>query len=280
MRVLGISLGSLLVVGAVLLTLRLWGLSLPISEYQSDFFIPARPWLALEISTKSDISSLIEKKPDAILFLDLRISSDHVLFIQAPDIFENAVLHKQFQKEDYRGPKPYNYEFSFLKKEFPGVFSLEEVLQEFPQQRMILNLIDNAKDIHTLTVDLLRKYKLATNIVIHSSTDVILKSIKALEPRWLYGTSQAEVTRLLSLDSLGVLPAASIRSDVFIVPLKIMNRQVFNESLNQELLRRKKKIILGPLASKEDLAQAKKFALDGYIFQNFSDFEAALENPE
>lgn len=242
------------------------------------FFTPARPWLALEISTKSDISSALEKKQDAILFLDLRVSSDHTLFIQAPDIFENALLHKQFKKEDYRGPKPYDYEFSFIKRELPGTFPLEDVFQEFPQQRMILNLIDNARDIHTLTVGLLRKYKLGPNIVIQSSTDIILKSIKELEPRWLYGTSQAEVTRLLSLDSLGVLPAASIRSDVFIVPLKIMNRQAFNESLNQELLRRKKKIILGPLASKEDLAQVKKFTLDGYIFQNFSDFEAALEN--
>lgn len=277
MRLLAISIGSLLVVGSILMILRLWGLSLPVNDYQSEFFHTTEPWLGFNVTTEAELTQALEKKQDVVLFFNLRVSADHVLYVQAPEIFESALAHTQFKKEDYKGPKPSNYEFSFLKKEFPGIFSIEDVFQKYPQQRLILNLMDNARDIHTDAVNLIRKYKLGNKIIIHSQVDVILKSIKELEPLWLYGTSQAEVTRLLSLDSLGVLPAASMRSDVFIVPLKIMNRPVFTESLNQELLRRKKKIMLGPLLSLEEFESAQKFKVNGYIFQKFSDFENAVE---
>lgn len=277
MRLLAISLGSLFVVGSILLIIRFWGLSLPINEYQSEFFLEAQPWLAVDIATEGELARALQKKSDVILFFNLRVSGDHVLYVQAPEIFERALANMQFKKEDYKGPKPSNYEYSFLKKEFPGVFSLEEVLQKYPQQRMILNILDNARDVHTSTVDVLRKYKLGNRIVIHSQVDVVLKAIKELEPLWLYGTSQAELTRLLSLDSLAVLPAASMRSDVFIAPLKIMNRDVFTASLNEELLRRKKKVMLGPLLSAEEFEHAQKFKPNGYIFQKVSDFETAIE---
>ena len=68
-----------------------------------------------------------------------------------------------------------------------------------------------------------------------------------------------------------------MRSDVFLVPLKIKDRQVFSESLNEELVRRKKKIMLGPLISWEEFENARKFKVDGFIFRNLVDFEAALE---
>ncbi|MEK6772611.1 MAG: hypothetical protein AABY64_01615 [Bdellovibrionota bacterium] len=276
MRVLAISLGALLVIGSILTTLRLWGLSLPIVEYQSEFFTEAKPWFALEISTKNEIEQVLQKKSDTILFFNLRMSADHILYVQAPEIFEIAIAQKKFKNEDYKGPKPYDYPFSFLQKEFPGIFSFEEVLQKYPAQRLILNLVDNARDIHTVTVDLLKKYNLGKNLVIHSPVEVVLKSIKNLEPLWLYGTSQAEATRLLSLNSLGVLPAATMRSDVFLIPLKIKDRQVFSESLNEELVRRKKKIMLGPLISWDEFESARKFKVDGFIFRNLVDFEAAL----
>ncbi len=277
MRVLAISLGTLFVIGSILTMIRLWGLSLPIAEYQSEFFTETKPWLALEISTKNEIDQALQKKSDAILFFNLRMSADHILYVQAPEIFEIAIAQKKFKSEDYKGPKPYDYPFSFLQKEFPGIFSFEEVLQKYPAPRLILNLVDNARDIHTVTVGLLKKYNLGKNLVIHSPVEVVLKSIKNLEPLWLYGTSQAETTRLLSLNSLGVLPAATMRSDVFLVPLKIKARQVFSESLNEELVRRKKKIMLGPLISWDEFESARKFKVDGFIFRNLVDFEAALE---
>ncbi len=277
MRVLAISIASIFVVISILFTLRVWGLSFPISEFQSDFFKAETPWLAFEITTENEVEQVLKRKSDAIFFLDLRLSADQILFIQAPQIFEQSLQQEKFKKEDYKGRYVANYNYDFLEKEFPGIFPLEAVLQKFPQQRMIFNLIDNAENIHKITVELLKKYKLGKNIVIHSPVEIVLKSIKDLEPLWTFGTSQAEITRLLSLNSLWVLPAASMRSDVYISPLKIMNRDVFSEELNTELLRRKKKIMLGPLLSKEEFDRAKKFNPHGYIFRNLSDFESAIE---
>ncbi len=277
MRVLFISVASIFTVGAILLTIRFWGLSMPVHEFQSEFFTEKKPWLALDVSAENEIPKILKKKPDAILYFNLRLTADQILFVQAPEVFEKSLSEKKFGPENYRGPKPYNYHFEFLKKEFPGIFALEEILKTYPEQRLILNLIDNAQNIHKITVELLRKYNFGKKIIIQSPVDIVLKSIKELEPLWLYGTSQPEVTRLLSLDSLGVLPAASIRSDVFIVPLKIMNRNVFTLGLNEELIRRKKKIMLGPLGSAEEVLQAEKYKVDGYIFRNFSDFEISVE---
>lgn len=276
LRVLGISLASVFAAFAILVTLRFWGLSLPINEFQSDFFSEKKPWLAFEITTSNEIESVLKKSSGAILFLDLRLSADQILFIQAPQIFEQSLQQKKFKPEDYKGRYVSDYTYDFLKKEFPGIFPLEEVFQKYPEQKMILNLIDNSTDIHKVCVNLLKKYQLGKKIVIHSPIEVVLKSIKELEPLWTFGTSQAEITRVLSLNSIQLLPAASMRSDVYITPLRIMNRSVFNTDLNQELLRRKKKIMFGPLQSFAEYEEAKKFTVDGYILKNLSDFEAAL----
>ena len=277
MRVLIISITSIFVVFSILFTLRIWGLGFPVSEFQSDFFNAKPPWMAFEITTESEVEQVLKRSPDAVLFLDLRLSADQILFIQAPQIFEQSLQQEKFKKEDYKGRYVTNYNYDFLKKEFPGIFPLEDILKKYPQQRLILNLIDNAENIHKITVELLKKYNLGKNVVIHSPIDVVLKSIKELEPLWTFGTSQAEITRLLSLNSLWVLPAASMRSDVYISPLKIMNREVYNEEINSEFLRRKKKIMLGPLLSMDEFEQAKKFNPHGYIFRNLSDFESAHE---
>ncbi|MEQ1722936.1 MAG: hypothetical protein ABL930_07145, partial [Pseudobdellovibrio sp.] len=54
-----------------------------------------------------------------------------------------------------------------------------------------------------------------------------------------------------------ILEAASIRADIIIHTLKIKNHDFFNDEIIAELKKRHKRIIVGPVANSEELAQAK-----------------------
>ena len=271
MRVLWISLGSLFVVFCIVFMTRIWGLSLPISEFQSEFFQGEKPWQGLVVLSLSEAEQALSKNPEVILDLPLRLSEDHVLFVQSPQFFEQSLQEMKWDPKDYRGKKPYEYPFAVLQKQFPGLIPVDEFLKKFPQQRFILNIVDSAMDVHKVVVSTLEKNNVGPLVLIQSDTDVILKAIKEMKPLWTFGTSNAETMRLLTFDSIGVVAATSVRSDIYFSVLKLSHRSVFNSSLYEELRRRKKKIMLGPLESAEEIQEAKSFGVDGYVYMSLTD---------
>lgn len=245
---------------------RIWGLSLPISEFQSPFFLQTHPWQGLVVTSLSEAEKALQKNPQTILYLNLRLSEDQVLFVQAPGFFEQTLMEMKWDPKDYRGKKTYEYPFEVLKKQFPGLNPVDDFLKKFPQERFILNIIDSATDVHKVVVQTLEKNQVGPLVLIQSDTDVILKAIKEIKPLWTFGTSHAEIMRLLTFDSIGVVAATSMRSDVYVSPLRIKDRSVFNSLLNEELHRRKKKILLGPLTNEQEAKEAQAYVVDGFIY--------------
>jgi hypothetical protein len=105
-------------------------------------------------------------------------------------------------------------------------------------------------------------------VLIQSDTEIVIKSIKEQKPLWLFGTSRSDVMKIVSFDSIGLGPASPFHGDVFISPLKIMNRAAFNEDVLTEIRRRKKLVILGPLLTEQEIVDARSLKPDGYIYDN------------
>ncbi len=290
MKLLLTSLGVLLFAGLVYLSLRVWGLGQSYQAFAHPFLADqgsaqdsADPMISVRIfSSESEAREAINLSPKVILFLDVRMSKDERLFVQGKGLLEPLLQFEKMGAERYQGDRPYFYSFETLKIYFPELVEVRTFLQSFPQQKFILNIQDNAQNIHMAVVNLLKETNSSSRVLIQSDIDVVIRSIREEQPTWFYGSSRPEITRILSLQSLGLEMVPAIRADVWLSPLRFKKRPIFNETLAREVHRRFKKVFLGPLGSLEDIFDAQRYIPDGLIFsdlQIFKEFQKIKETP-
>lgn len=237
MKLLLISIGAILLFFISLTTTRLWGLGQQYPEFQHPFFSASEtPLLILKVKNLDDIAQGLKKKPNLAIWLDLETTREAKLIA--------------FNSE------------------------LKDIVAKYPDQRYALNILNNVESIHESVVNSLKPFSKEKLFLIQSNYNVIMSSIKNLEPFWLYGCSQADLMRFLAFDSLWILPAVPFKGDVFISPLKLLGRVAFNENILTEVRRRNKKIILGPITNKAEFDDASRLKVDGLLIENISDFLA------
>jgi len=268
MRVLFISVVSIVVLFVVLLTSRLWGLGQTYPEFQHPFFENVQsPAVVVKTQTEKELEETIQQKADAMIWLDVETTNDHKLIV-----FSNEVNPRQMSIEAYRGPKSMAYPFQQLKNMHPEVQELTAVVAKYPQQKFILNILDNVEGVHTALVEALKDLSPEKRILVQSNYNVIIDSVKELQPFWLYGCSQADLMRFLTFESMWILPAAPFKGDVYIAPFVLIGRPAFHESTLEEVRRRNKKIILGPALDKKEFDDAVRMKADAIIVEKLSDY--------
>lgn len=266
MRLLLISLATVFLFVFALLGVRFWGLAIPYQRFDHDF-LKQPPFWAVRVTTLNEAKNLVQAEPQVILWLDIRQSLDRRLLV-LPVKATEFVLHLKTLGDRWQGDQVYRYDLSELRPLFPEAPLLEDLLKEFPEQRVILNIVDNVADIQLLIRDTLKPFSPEKRVLIQSDTDVILKSLKELQPLWLYGTSWADIMKLLTFDSVGLGPAAPYKGDVFIAPMEISGRPAYNEAVLDEVRRRQKSVFLGPLQNDDEFSKALESKPDGLIFAN------------
>ncbi|MGZ3742559.1 MAG: hypothetical protein ACXVB1_06115 [Pseudobdellovibrionaceae bacterium] len=268
MRVLFISAVSIIVLFVVLLISRLWGMGQQYPVFHHPFFDTApSPLIIVKVSTEKQLQEVNQQKPDAAFWLYVETTNDQKIIVFAHDL-----QAKEMSIETYRGPKPLAYSLQQLQKLRPETRELKEVLKRFPTQKFVLNILDNVTGIHTGLADVLTDLSPEKRILIQSNYNVILTSLKALQPFWLYGCSQADLMRFLTFESMWLLPTTPFKGDVYIAPFTLMGRPAFHESTLEEVRRRNKKIILGPALDKREFDDALRLKADGIIIENLSDY--------
>ena len=211
-------------------------------------------------------TTLIKRNKDAIFWLDLLKTQDGFFLVQNPS--RKALLTPDLLKENFRSDKTYYYDLRFLRLYYDSEVLLEDFLAAFPNQKFILNIQDNATDVHKSLVQTVKQSKADDRVLFQSDIELVLQSIKEIQPLGIFGTSQSDLMRLLSFDSIGLLPASPFYGDVFIAPFKVLKRPAFNENILLEMQRRLKPIILGPLKNTQELVDARSLKPDGYIYEN------------
>ena len=272
MRVLWIILGTVFFLGLGLLSARFWGLSLPYKAFDHAFFNSPTNFV-FSVQNFGQANDAIKVAKDAALWLDVRVSKDHQFFVKSPRELA-AVLSEGIVGQGFVGSKPYFYDYAFLKSMMPDLKLLSDFLEQYPQQKFVLNILDNHESVHLRLAEVLVNHRPEERFLIQSDTAGILEHMKKQKPFWLYGMSLAEVTRILSFDSIGLGPAIQVQGDVLVSPLERFEREVVTPSLLSELKRRKKRILLGPLETETQIQKAMEYQqrglCDGFVLLNLN----------
>lgn len=253
---------------------RIWGLSQTFPTYDHAFFVGSEPILIVKSETLEEAKEAVKARPDVVLWLDVRVSKDKVAFVLPATNDNHFIQTKQQQQEKnpgkpiFTGGKIAEYNWQNIREVFPEAPLLKDFYQALPTTRFIINIIDNTNEVHHTVVDNLEKTDPDKRTLVQSDALVILTSVKEIKPTWLYGTSLPDIMRLLTFNSLYILPTTQLMGDVFIAPLTHRKRPAINDEIVEEMRRRNKKIYLGPLSSEEDFALAQKYQAEGYIAED------------
>lgn len=272
MRLLLISIACVLFFGAIGVGLRTWGLATPYQKFDHAFWSSEAPYSIVRAKTAMEAQRLTQEKSDVILWVDLHETRDHRFLVVSEETVQGQLTEKALGPERWRGPQIPRYDLAELRPFFADSPLLEDLMTQFPNQRFVINIVDNVVDLHFELVKILQTLNPDNRVLIQSDTDVLLRSIKDMKALWLYGTSHADLMRLLSFESVGLLPATPFKGDVFISPLELKGRSVLNAEVLNELRRRKKTIFLGPINGIPDFESAKKANPDGIIFSSMEIF--------
>lgn len=252
MRIILISIAAIVVSFVGFLTVKFWGQSQPYIEYKHPIYSRINDEPVIFIKPKfENLTTEIETTTDN-LFLDVANTMDQKVVLTKP-----AIQHKY----DVR-----NKMYADIQND---VLLLENFKEHFKNRKIIFNLIESAIAGHEIFVDELKALGLdkGDNLIIVSPYDTLTKSIKELAPTLIYGTSQPENARIKAMESLNLIEAATFRADIVIYPLTYYKQKFFTETLLQELKRRYKKFIVGPI-SKSDQAEATHLKPFGIIISD------------
>lgn len=250
---------------------RIWGLGQSYSLYEHSFFSGSTPLIIVKADTVEKADEDLKLRPDAVLWLDVRLSKDKVAFI-LPVSRDNEFLEAKRQEQEKNpttpimiGNKLAEYPWNQIQDFYKNPPLLKDYYEKFPQVRFLINIVDNVSEVHQVVVDVIKDLKPNERTLVQSDALIIMTSIKDLKPEWVYGTSVPDLVRLLTFDSMWILPSTQFKGDVFISPFKIQNRVAFNDDIISEMRRRKKRVLLGPIRTESEFTEASRLQADGYI---------------
>jgi hypothetical protein len=237
MRVIFVSLGVLFVVFLCVLITKFWGKSQSFVDYSHPFTASAPADLRFVKPSYEKLEAAIES--ESPLFLDVGITRDGKLVLP---------------KADFKKPIR-NADLSEIKDQ---VLLLSDFSEKLRSRRIIFNILDSVIAVHEVFVHGMKEigYEKGENFLVTSEYEQPVKTLKELMPSWLYGSSRPEILKIMAMQSMFVLEAATIRADFVIHPLMIRKQKFFNDDLLNELKRRHKRFIVGPI-SPQDEAEAR-----------------------
>jgi len=247
MRFLAISISTVVFLGIAAGMLYFWGMGRVFPKYEHSFFEGPRPILVVPWSFEN---ALVTNK-NAILWADIYANSKDSLLV---------------------GPWGENEKNLKTRDDFPSLDRplLVDLFRKYPGRKFILNIVSNTTNIHAQILDVAKEMIQKKNIAIQSEYDIVIRATKESFSDLPYGSSQSDRLRFNAFQSLapwpgGLLPATSFRGDFYFAPLVWRKIPMMSPDIVNELHRRQKIILLGPLFSKSDLERAQSLGVDGYL---------------
>ena len=105
--------------------------------------------------------------------------------------------------------------FPFRGKGF-RVELLKDVLSAYPDRLFVVNFIDYKEGMRATVAKIFDETKAGERSLVTSPENGILKDLREDHPTWIFGTSQAQVTRLLLLADIALAVATPMKGDVFV----------------------------------------------------------------
>ncbi|UOF00256.1 PI-PLC domain-containing protein [Bdellovibrio reynosensis] len=277
MRIFFITLVSFIVLGVLILMARIWGMGQTFPKFEHAFFNGPAPLIIVKVDTLDKAKQVLAQKSDAILWLDVRLSKERTPYILVASRDQEFLTFKQKQQEEnpsapiFTGGRLSEYTWEQINEFYKTTPALKEFYEQFPTTRFVLNIVDNVSDAHTAIMNTIEGFKPNDRTLIQSDALIIMTSIKELKPQFVYGTSTPDLMRLLSFDSMWILPSTQFKGDVFIAPFTLKKRPAFNDEIIAEMRRRHLRIFLGPIRNQEELTIATRHKAEALITENLSE---------
>lgn len=141
---------------------------------------------------------------------DLAISTNGTGWISYMSADEISKVDAGF-KTTFDGGKTFPFRGQGLR-----ISTLKEVLNAFPDRLFVINFYDYKEGMRENVAKVLSETKAGERALITSAQDGVLRDLREDHPTWVFGTSRAQVTRLLMLADIFIAEAAPVRGDVFV----------------------------------------------------------------
>ncbi len=239
---------SLFVSAVFFFTIKFWGQSQRYIDYNHAFYSNVQAPLIFEKSTEKTLVENLQSSKN--LYLDIAITLD-----------QQIVLPLQSENTKFR-----SVNFNDVKS---SAVLMSDYATQLNGRRLILNLIENPIAGPDILLAELKKmgFDKENNFVFTSPYDAQMKDLKEKAPAYLFGTTNPEILRIKSMESVYLMEASVFRSDIVIHPLNFYHEAFFTETLLKDLKRRFKRFIVGPIKP-EQIEEAKKLNPLGIIIQN------------
>ncbi len=239
---------SLFVSAVFFFTVKFWGQSQRYIDYNHAFYSNVQAPLIFEKSTEKTLVENLQSNKN--LYLDIAITLD-----------QQIVLPLQSENTKFR-----SVNFNDVKS---SAVLMSDYATQLNGRRFILNLIENPIAGPDIILNELKKmgFDKENNFVFTSPYDAQMKDLKEKVPAYLFGTTNPEILRIKSMESVYLMEASVFRSDIVIHPINFYREAFFTETLLKDLKRRFKRFIVGPIKP-EQIEEAKKLNPLGIIIQN------------
>lgn len=141
---------------------------------------------------------------------------------------------------------------------------LAEILKAFPDRLFVINLQDYKEGGAQQIIQTIKDAKAGERSLISSPEDGILRDLREAEPTWVFGTSRAQVTRLIMLSQLFLAASAPMRGDVFVLDPGIELHRL-NDRAWAEVQRRKMKSVIAIEGAPKELADLWRSRADAVV---------------
>lgn len=314
-RLLGFTFTILVLFSATIVAILNWySLGIEFEDPQNDFFsgiekveIIAHRGGALERpeNTHMAFEYISRNFPEAIIELDVRITSDNHLVVMHDDTLDrttngsgrvSATTLDKLSKLN----AGYNFEFAGRFPYRSNVYQqllipkLEDVFIKYSNRLIVeikgsvdeqirsanalASLIDNLKNETGGSYGRGSRYSdninsLEQRLVVSSEIFLPIYQMRKKRPNWLFAPTKPEIAyKLIPLSKLGFLGAdASIdqifklKSDVYCLPRKYRGKEVITEDLITELNRRKKPLYAWTINDEVEMEELIKMGINGII---------------
>lgn len=237
MRILIITLGTAVVCLVIFLILKIWGGSQTFISYHHPFYNQRQNGTVVQFEKPEFIKiPEILKKSKKNIYLDIATTKDGIIVIHEVNKYKTSSFRNQYFKD--------------IKD---VVLNLADFKNNLQNRKIIFNLTENAIAGDKTLIEEFQKLSLTdkSEILISAPYEVMSKSLKELAPTYIFATSTPEILRLKAMESFYLIETASLRADVIIHPLYYYKKLFFTETFLQEIKRRNKKIIIGPIPQSE-----------------------------
>lgn len=232
MQLVKITLGTFLIIGILYFTAKFYSLSIGYAPYDHPLLKKQTPWIVLDCKESTCL-----REANSV-----------------PNFF--AGLHIRFNQET----KTLGV-VGFEK-------AIEDILNENPNLSFLLSVDDNIQEIDLMLEAKVRLLKKTDNIIVTSEFDNVVGSLKRLVPQLIYGTGAGQKARLIMLDSIGLAGFPEVDGDIVLSPITQGKVKLINFSVKNEIERRKKHIIIGPLSTESAVIDAINLNPSGYLVEN------------